>query len=207
MMESKQGRAFPLQSFMRQTQDPHSNLGMSEAVAEHVSQAFTYLGDIAALGLAPLTAHEPCGDVFLGLSIEGVRFHAYAETNPFVARQDAGDWCQLGVATIDRSCGLNGTREQWMVCKYGPMEGRLDLSMLSDAGRRSFAIAFGVPIGPRHRASSGAFAFYASPALHGLVAWARRRPRKFAAEPGVSSYLGDWKSVVTHCMAHCAAGG
>lgn len=44
------------------------------------------------------------------------------------------------------------------------------------------------------------YTFYASPALHGLVEWAKRRPRKFKAERGVSSYLGDWKAVVTHCL-------
>jgi hypothetical protein len=50
------------------------------------------------------------------------------------------------------------------------------------------------------------FTFYASPALEGLTAWAKRRPRKFAAEPGVSSYLGDWKSIVTLCLAASADG-
>lgn len=136
-----------------------------------------------------------------------MRFQAFAETNPYVAQKDAGGWCQLGVATIDRSCGLNGSNERCMVCKYGPMEGRIDLSMLSDAGRRAFAIAFGVPIGRPSHASAGAFTFYPSPALDGLIAWAKRRPRKFATEPGVSSYLGDWKAVVTRGLAAGAQRG
>lgn len=64
--------------------------------------------------------------------------------------------------------------------------------MLSGAGRRSFALMFGVPIGP-HGPLEGMYTFYASPALYGLVEWATRRPRKFKVERGVSSYLAIGK--------------
>jgi hypothetical protein len=200
-MEAKRGRASPVQSLVPTLPAARDRLGFAEHTSGRIREASDYLRGLAAKGVAEVAAHESRGEVFLDLSIEGVRFQAFAETDPFVAHKDYGGWCQLGVATIDRSYGLNGTNERWMVCKYGPMEGRIDLSMLSDAGRRAFAIAFGVPIGRHSHLSAEAFAFYASPALDGLIAWAKRRPRKFAAEPGVSSYLGDWKAVVTRSLA------
>jgi hypothetical protein len=78
--------------------------------------------------------------------------------------------------------------------------------MLSEAGRRTFAVVAGVPSGVSAASCEGMFTFYASPALKGLTAWAKRRPLKLAAEPGVSSYLGDWNAIVTRRLATTADG-
>lgn len=198
-MDASRGLIFPVQTFVQDTPAPLRAPGMDPAAAERLLLASQYLRELSTLGVAPATIHEPRGDVFLNVSIEGERFQAFAKSDPHIAKKDNGGWCQLGVASIARSCGLNGTYERWMVCKYGPSEGRVDLSKLSDAGRHSFALMLGVPIGPLGRLES-VYTFYASPAFVGLVEWAKRRPRKFKAERRVSSYLGDWKAVVTHCL-------
>lgn len=199
-VETSRGIVFPTQTFVERTPAPLRAPGMVPASVERLMRASEYARELAAQGVAVATIHEPRSDVFLDVSIEGQRFQAFAQSDPYVVRKESGGgWCQLGVATIAQSRGLNGIDKRWMVCKYGPGEGRVDLSMLSDAGRRTFALMFGVPIG-LHGPVDGMYMFYASPAFCGLVEWAKRRPRKFKAEPGVSSYLGDWKAVVTHCL-------
>jgi hypothetical protein len=167
--------------------------------ANGISLASSYLRDLAEQGVVQAFEHEPRGDVILDITIEGVRFQAFAASDPYVIRKDRGDWCQLGVASIHvaHRSGQNRNGGRWMVCKYNSMEGRIDLSQLSDAGKRTFAVAFGIPFGHAHQLGfHEMYAFYAAPVFASLVEWAKRRPRKFKAERGVSNYLGNWKSVV-----------
>jgi hypothetical protein len=175
--------------------------GISKEAEEGISQAREYFRLLALDGAAETQVNESRGDIFLDVTIEGIRFQAFADTDPYVTRKDRSDWCQLGVASIHLAKGLGAENRaaKWMVCKYSASEGRIDLSDLSDAGRRAFSITFGVPIGMSYGFDEG-YAFYASCAIDGLVAWAKRRPRKFKAERGISSYIGDWKAIVDVCI-------
>lgn len=176
---------------------------IDSAIVEGIQTASKYFTSLAEAGVAEVIQNEARGDVILDVSIEGVRFQAFAANDPYVAIKGAGDWCQLGVASIhftERWAGPSGVEKpkQWMVCKYSANEGRVDLSRLTEPGRRAFAIAFGIPIGTQLRSGfQGSYGFYASSAFDGVVAWARRHPRKFKAMAGVGSYVGDWKSLVS----------
>jgi hypothetical protein len=176
---------------------------MAEVAAEAVARAAPYFRAMSLEGEAPVQMNIAKGDVYFDAVIEGLRFQAFAGQDPYVARKDTGEWCQLGVSSIHRASpiGLRNGPMQWMVCKYSASEGRIDLHQLSDAGRRAFSITFGVPIADPHTQLRELDAFYAARAFDGLVSWAARRPRKFKAEKGISSYVGDWKSVVSARLA------
>lgn len=180
---------------------------VTDNTATGIANARLHFDSLTHQGIAPVCVNDARGDVFYDATIEGVRFQAFVGTDPYVTRKDRGDWCQLGVSSIHLAHRINGrdAPKIWMVCKYSASEGRVDLSPLSDDGRRAFAVTFGVPIGSHHESRfHGSHAFYASAAFDGLVAWAQRRPRKFKAERGVSSYIGDWKGVVSACLADLA---
>lgn len=168
-----------------------------------VRSAQAYFASLIEQGVANTTINEAIGDIYYDVTIEGVRFQAYAATHPYVYRKDLqGYSCPFGVASIlkSRRNGEPPLFERWMVCKYTAREACIDLSDLTDAGRRAFAVTFGVPFGLEGKHGINMIsAFYASKAFEGLVAWASRRPRKFKAERGFSEYVGDWKSVVTLC--------
>lgn len=180
---------------------------LSESTATGIANARKYFDSLTQQGVAKVLVNDARGDVFYDATIEGIRFQAFAGNDPYVVRKDLGEWCQFGVSSIHLASLINfqDGPKIWMVCKYLPGEGRIDLSPLSDDGRRAFAVTFGVPIGGHHVGQfHGAHAFYACAAFDGLIDWARRRPRKFKAERGVSSYIGDWKSIISGCIAASA---
>lgn len=176
---------------------------LTNSTQEGIEKANEYFTVLTNQGLAEVFHTEPRGDVITDVTIEGVRFQAFAAQDPYVARKGSGDWCQLGVASIhltERWAGRSGADkpEQWMVCKYSANEWRVDLSPLTESGRRAFAVTFGIPIGtPLAARFHGAYGFYTSVAFYGLVDWARRHPRKFKSMSGASSYVGNWKELVT----------
>lgn len=140
------------------------------------------------------------GDVFIDVTIEGYRLQGAISTAPYVklkARDDGwavGD-CALGVASIafvDESIYRVEGERKWAVCKY-ENQPRIDLSSLSDAGRRRVALEFGLPIlGLESGIILGHPAyFYASKAYLALVEWAVKHPRKIKHFRG-NSYLGQW---------------
>lgn len=177
----------------------HTPSDLVERNSEGTAKASAYFAKLVKEGVAKIVVNEPKGDIFLDVTIEGVRFQAFAENDPYVTRKDNGDWCQLGVASIHftNRWGTNNDREKWMVCKYSASEGRIDLSPLSEAGRRAFVVSFGIPIGYDYEYGFHEwYGFYASRAFSGLIDWAKRRPRKFKLEKGLSSYIGDWKAMV-----------
>lgn len=175
--------------------------GVTQKAADGISLAREYFDSLALEGAAHVEVNEPRGDIYYDVTIEGSRFQAVVASDPYITRKDRGDWCQLGVASIQEAGGPGSQNDfkKWMVCKYSASEGRIDISQLSAAGRRALSITFGIPIGVT-REFHESYAFYASSAFDGLVEWAKRRPRKFKAEVGISNYVGDWKTCVNACI-------
>lgn len=159
-------------AYRMQIGDHHAQSSRTHRVGRARHECESLLASLRAQGIARMTINEMQGDIYYDVTIEGVRFQAYASTDPYVVREDSGHWCQLGVASIHIANRRGrATYKTWMVCKYSVREGRIDLTELSDAGRRAFAVAFGVPIGYDHQHNIGnMFAFYAFPAFDGLVA-------------------------------------
>lgn len=193
------------------------NLDEPSSLSEAVSPGLALLGygqerlNIAKASFARLRAQgisqaikNPLkGDFFVDVTIEGHRFQAGISDTPYIALKSKnghgyGGDCALGVSSI-----ANVTKEiwtegekHWAVCKY-ETQFRIDLSDLSDAGRRTLAIEFGLPI-----LISGfpfqneGVLFYGSTAYDALVAWAKLHPRKIK-QYGANSYLGRWSLAAT----------
>ena len=156
-----------------------------------------YFAQLRSLGVADVQRNPVRGDVFHDVTIEGFRFRAaVSASGPFIeANTCAHGSCQLGVATIN-SC-VDTAREHggapaWQICKY-QNQWRINVSGLTDAGRRALACEFGLPLLPiaERKLPHEYLSFYASPAFDALIAWAATHPRKIRRMKA-NSYLGDW---------------
>lgn len=137
----------------------------------------------------------PKGDVVLDVNIEGIRFQAMADSDPYVVQLQSGEWCQFGVARIREAPDQHRPDfKKWLVCK-NETERRIDLSRLSQGGRQLFSKLFGIPLG-----EPGTNDFYWSSAFKGLVNWALRHPQLYAALDESSGHLPSWKLVVDQIL-------
>lgn len=172
--------------------DDNLNLGAKmrnlEAERRH---AQLWLSAQRELGRAPVIRNAPRGDVIHDVTIEGQRFSACIfRNNIFVGKH--GSWsCALGVASINDD-SLDGPG--WGICKYWNQR-HVDLH-LSESGRRTLALEFGLPIVPEIGYENMYVLierdfFFASPVFQSLVAWAAAHPRKIRRLIG-DSYLGLW---------------
>jgi hypothetical protein len=164
---------------------------------------------LADAGLATAVQNPLRGDTFIDVTIEGVRFIAAVTTHgPYIGDKLGTGSCQMGVASINYCDGFfRSTGERWYVCKYNN-QSRIDLSRLSDAGRRALAYEFGIPI--VHNCIEAFFqptevAFYASKAFAALCSWAAAHPKKIRRFER-NAYLGDWPKAALSGIAADAFG-
>lgn len=166
-----------------------------------------YFSSLASEGLVPFQRHEPRGDAFLDLTIEGIRFTAiiagggepYLSAKPLHSGVATGSGVALGVSSInyvENDLLWGRARAGWWVCKYDN-ETRININSLSPAGRRTLAVQFGLLLRDPNSyaivpaAYAEKLAFYASPAFEALKEWAIAHPRKIKRYPS-NAYLGNW---------------
>ncbi len=162
------------------------------------------------LGLADVRHNALKGDVFVDVTIEGVRFKGQISgLYPVVASYHAVHgfevgWVQYGVASIDcaRTEGLRSETRAWAICKYNSQP-RVPLQALSVAGIRRLAVELGLVINPwlpegaDQPAPADVFApeelaaFFESKAFDAIVQWAKAHPRKIK-QHGQNTYSFDW---------------
>lgn len=154
-------------------------------------------------GLSEFILNTPRGYVFLDMTIEGHQFQAIVADEPFIqlkskhGKTEHGH-CDLGTASIAFAQNIRHCHgeKQWSICKH-ETQSRIDISDLSDAGRRRLALEFGLPIESYDRYNHYNISFdiptyfYASEAFTALVCWAKKHPR-IIQQYGRGEYLGYW---------------
>lgn len=163
------------------------------------AEARSYNQFLEIEGLSEVSLNTPRGYIFIDVTIEGHRFQAGVADELFIqlkskfGRQEIGH-CDLGTASIafPETSRLNPGEKHWSVCKYENQR-RIDLSDLSDAGRRRLAFEFGLPIlaNELNLRWSIPTHFYASKAYAALVIWTKKHPGE-ARSYGRGDYLGHW---------------
>jgi hypothetical protein len=157
-----------------------------------------HFATLAAKGLAPIQTNQPRNNaLFKDITIDGCRFvGVVTEWGPFVGRKSAlAGRCALGVASINYCPDLGPHRKHasWHICKYHS-QWHVDLDGLSEKGRHTLAVEFGLPLVPLDPATvivPTEWAFYVSPAFQALSDWANNHPRLIKkAEP--NDYLWNW---------------
>lgn len=158
--------------------------------------AAAYFAALRSMGVAPTTHAAPRGNVFHDVTIEGYRFQGVivGALGPHIlAIPPFRGHCALGGASI--SCSHHkdsGNGTNWYVCKHHT-DPHINISMLSDAGRRALACEFGMPVddGERGESDLRAEGFFQSPAFEGLKAWVQAHGRQTQSmQP--NAHLGDW---------------
>lgn len=158
---------------------------------EACRQAEIWLSEQGRCALVPVVRNTARGDAVHDVTIEGQRFSAGICRNSLLIGTGGGWSCALGVASINDE-NLDG--EGWAICKYWNQR-HVDLH-LSEAGRRTLALEFGLPIIPdigymQMRELFERDFFYLSPVFQSLITWAAEHPRKIRTLFG-DSYLGLW---------------
>lgn len=153
-----------------------------------------WLTELARTKLAPVEYHEPKGNVFLDISVEGERFQGAVFGDSLMIGHRGEGACAIGVAAINFVAMPNGGPKTWAICKY---RSQWHMSIgLSGSGRRRLALEFGIPIVPLlgagiiHVPEDDSF-FYNSSAFSALQKWARAHTRKVLSLQG-DSYLYLW---------------
>lgn len=144
--------------------------------------------------LAPVEYHEPRGNTFLDMTIEGQRFHGTVFGNSLMIGPKYTGVCSLGVTAINFVPPNAGGVPTWALCKYGN-QWHMSLS-LSERGLRRLAVEFGIPIVPLLEPEMGQMVddpsfFYNSRAFAAIRRWARAHPRKIMTLRG-DAYLYLW---------------
>lgn len=161
---------------------------------ERYARARAWMQALASRPRAPATARPPAGSVFLDVTIEGQRFQGEHHEGTLYVRSGAQGACALGVASINMARRYSGP-ETWHICKYRD-QATVPLQ-LSDAGLRTLAVVFGMPIVPQLPGITfgGDYFelehFYQSEAFTALQAWAKKAPRRVAGLVG-DNYLYLW---------------
>ena len=139
---------------------------------------------------------------FHSIAIEGIEFHAFLSADgPYIASDTLACGVALGHCTsicfLEQSGPVSRNQQtHWALVKYRNQE-RMDLSGLSERGRKRLADEFGIPI--RGVTSEDEF-FSSSDAFRGLCEWARRHPRLFAKFSGFQSYIPGWHDMVAEAL-------
>jgi len=152
----------------------------------------------AATAPSPVSYHQPLTNVFLDVGIEGQRYQACVVGSSLVIRtrgsfdRSASIQCAIGRTVID-SDAAGQQAALWFLTDG---EGARLVLHLSDAGRRAFALTFGVPIIPlldkRTLATlCPADYFYASDAFWALREFAGIHPRR-VPRTATNQALGQW---------------
>ena len=152
----------------------------------------------AATAPSPVSYHQPLTNVFLDVGIEGQRYQACVIGSSLFIRtrgsfdRSASVRCAIGRAVID-SDALGEDAALWFLTEG---EGERLVLHLSDAGRRAFALVFGVPIIPLLdkrwlEALSPADYFYASDAFSALRDFACTHPKR-VPRTAADEFLGEW---------------
>lgn len=163
----------------------------AELLEQRRRSADSWLTQLRLRSPAPTVVNVPRGDVIHDVTIEGRRFSAWVSRNSIMVGTKDGGGCALGVASINDDT-LDGAG--WAICKYWNQR-HVDL-YLSESGRRTLALEFGLPIVPEigyllMRDMCEADLFYISPVFQSLIAWAAAHPRRIRTLFG-DSYLGLW---------------
>lgn len=173
-----------------------SLVGMNRSMLATVDD---YYASLAAEGMVEVTRNPTPvgGNIFIDVTIEGHRFQAIVSDAPFIKLKSVlqalrvGD-CQLGVASIAyvETPHLRGRIEHWAICKHCSQP-RIDVSGMSEAGLRTLAIEFGLPMLPENDLLQECVYFYGSAAYIALVKWATLHKSRIKRFPP-NTYLGHW---------------
>lgn len=158
----------------------------------------TYFSNLAA-GAAAVQPNRPLGrNCFIDVTIEGHRFQGLiGDLGPYLLHRHgirATSYLGVSVITLCRSQEPFQRGLTWFVAKHDT-DGMIDLSCLTDAGRRALAIEFGLVIRdirstPHYVNEMDAFLY--SKAFDALRSWVESNPRRAADFEQPTPYLGDW---------------
>lgn len=190
--------------------NPDENRILRHVMMETWKKHFSRL---SLLGLANVQHNPSRGTAFADVTIENHHFRGLVTQNgPCLwGKTRYGGNCALGVASIQyrEAWGWDdhdkSSERFWQVCKHHNQT-RIDVSELTDRGRRALAFQFGIPLLDivineiDDYVRPEGLAFYVSPAFDALVAWARTHPRRIKTlKPNAS--LGNWpKAAQTGCV-------
>lgn len=177
-----------------QTVDKSANEPFNDAGLERRSaDSRGYFDMLRAAGLAPVVRNAVKNDTFLDITVEGRRFKAVElPTGPAIHENGKHAMCPLGATSI-RRIHMEGAERWWIVA--GPELLVYDVSGMTDHGRRSLAVEFGLPIEPEesHLLLDLDRVFYSAQAFEALRSWAGLHPVTIRNYRG-NGVLGDWPS-------------
>lgn len=141
-------------------------------------------------------------EIFHHVAIEGMAFTAIVSVawglflngpNDFAGRGQVNlGVCGITHFTQGHPRSMRAQPGDWWVCKY-VSEARINVTRLTDAGRRALAHEFGLALGHDEDADDFGHRFKHSPAFDALVAWVKTHPRiaKRASTYG-DPYVPQW---------------
>ncbi|WP_018079487.1 hypothetical protein [Thiobacillus denitrificans] len=189
------------------------NPASDEEMGNHIAMMESVIAEHDAVSVIN---HPAKGDVFHHVEIDGIHFLGCVDSGgPYIAKKRPSniggyeDDVSLGVCKIYRTRPRylkESNAKEWAICKYDPLQPRINLRELSENAIKRLAMEFGIgapalgiegTIGDHSPPwMGGSFyvlpsRFYVSPAFISLVQWANAHPRKIKTYK-TNSYLGDW---------------